>query len=301
MRFGSLIWRSCLAVLLGSAVQWSQATVLQQGQQGSGAEGDRGAAPALQSVSVATSAAISAATPVQAGSTRALDLEAAARLWSDHVQRLARVGSQTDHAGGDQAGPMVEQDLELAKVVLANELINAVAYQPDIQTWGRDDFWATPLEMLAAGAGDCEDFAVAKMMLLMEAGVDPARLRLLYANALGVEGGRSKHLTLLYLPAGQAWTNADPWVVDQLSPQMLRLSVRTDLNPVFSFDTRAIYEAAGGPELSSVSRLAPFVRVLEARATQLAGLTGYAARPAAQRPDARTSKVALLSLIGTAR
>jgi predicted transglutaminase-like cysteine proteinase len=41
------------------------------------------------------------------------------------------------------------------------------------------DVWTTPLTTFAAGAGDCEDYAIAKYVALREAGMDAADLRLM--------------------------------------------------------------------------------------------------------------------------
>lgn len=63
-------------------------------------------------------------------------------------------------------------------LVAANKLINAVPYRTDQEIYGVSDYWATPIEMLAAGGGDCEDHAIAKLAVLKRAGVSADRLRL---------------------------------------------------------------------------------------------------------------------------
>ena len=63
-------------------------------------------------------------------------------------------------------------------LVAANELINAVPYRTDQEVYGVSDYWATPIEMLAAGGGDCEDHAIAKLAALRQAGVAADKLRL---------------------------------------------------------------------------------------------------------------------------
>jgi len=64
------------------------------------------------------------------------------------------------------------------KLVAANDLINAVPYRTDQEVYGVSDYWATPVEMLAAGGGDCEDHALAKLAVLKQAGVAADKLRL---------------------------------------------------------------------------------------------------------------------------
>lgn len=51
-----------------------------------------------------------------------------------------------------------------------------------------DDHWQTPRETLARGAGDCEDHALLKRELLLEAGIDPSSISLVFlrtANNVG--------------------------------------------------------------------------------------------------------------------
>ena len=48
----------------------------------------------------------------------------------------------------------------------------------DIQQYGFDDYWASPLEMLTSHGGDCEDYAIAKYVALQAAGIAPVDLRL---------------------------------------------------------------------------------------------------------------------------
>ncbi|MHC2591459.1 putative transglutaminase-like cysteine proteinase [Bradyrhizobium ottawaense] len=44
---------------------------------------------------------------------------------------------------------------------------------------GIDDVWGSPLATFARGAGDCEDYAIAKLAALRLAGVAPEDLRIL--------------------------------------------------------------------------------------------------------------------------
>jgi predicted transglutaminase-like cysteine proteinase len=48
----------------------------------------------------------------------------------------------------------------------------------DWAQYGVDDFWSAPLATLEIGAGDCEDYAIAKYVALRESGIAPDELRL---------------------------------------------------------------------------------------------------------------------------
>jgi predicted transglutaminase-like cysteine proteinase len=48
----------------------------------------------------------------------------------------------------------------------------------DLALYGMEDFWSSPLSTLVTGAGDCEDYAIAKFVALREAGVSADDLRI---------------------------------------------------------------------------------------------------------------------------
>ena len=48
----------------------------------------------------------------------------------------------------------------------------------DLALYGAEDVWSPPLATFAIGAGDCEDYAIAKFVALQEAGVSPDDLRI---------------------------------------------------------------------------------------------------------------------------
>lgn len=66
-----------------------------------------------------------------------------------------------------------------ARIEEANRDINAVIrYVSDFAQHGEADRWTAPLATLSAGRGDCEDYAIAKYVVLREAGFPLADLRL---------------------------------------------------------------------------------------------------------------------------
>jgi predicted transglutaminase-like cysteine proteinase len=60
-----------------------------------------------------------------------------------------------------------------------NRAIN-LAIRPisDLAQWGENDVWSSPLVTFASGAGDCEDYAIAKFVALRQVGVSPGDLRI---------------------------------------------------------------------------------------------------------------------------
>ncbi len=57
-----------------------------------------------------------------------------------------------------------------------NTAINQFHYRADRHNYAREDYWATPLELMENG-GDCEDFAIAKMLALQHLGVPSRSMR----------------------------------------------------------------------------------------------------------------------------
>jgi predicted transglutaminase-like cysteine proteinase len=66
-----------------------------------------------------------------------------------------------------------------ARFGVINRAINLkIRPMSDLALYGREDVWSSPLATLAQGAGDCEDYAIAKFVALQEAGVSPDDLRI---------------------------------------------------------------------------------------------------------------------------
>jgi predicted transglutaminase-like cysteine proteinase len=60
-----------------------------------------------------------------------------------------------------------------------NRAINlAIRPMSDLAQYGQIDVWSSPLVTFANGAGDCEDYAIAKFVALRQAGISPDDLRI---------------------------------------------------------------------------------------------------------------------------
>jgi predicted transglutaminase-like cysteine proteinase len=117
-----------------------------------------------------------------------------------------------------------------------------IVFRSDAEVWNVDDHWASPLEAIARGEGDCEDYAIAKYASLLAAGVPRQRLRLVYVRAVLPETGKPQpHMVLAY----HAEVNAEPLILDNLRPEVQPASQRPDLTPVFSFNDEGLWQGAG--------------------------------------------------------
>jgi len=67
----------------------------------------------------------------------------------------------------------------LARLGVINRAVNmAIVPTSDMKQWGVADHWSPPLETLATGRGDCEDYAIAKYAALIEAGLSKVDVKL---------------------------------------------------------------------------------------------------------------------------
>jgi predicted transglutaminase-like cysteine proteinase len=62
------------------------------------------------------------------------------------------------------------------RVIRVNDTFNRVAYVTAVQNWNNPGYWETPFEFLAHG-GQCQDYAIAKYLALLESGVPEDKLR----------------------------------------------------------------------------------------------------------------------------
>jgi predicted transglutaminase-like cysteine proteinase len=70
-----------------------------------------------------------------------------------------------------------------------NRAINlAIRPMDDLAQWGKVDVWSSPLVTFNTGAGDCEDYAIAKYVALQMAGVPSEDLRIVVVLDLNGEG-----------------------------------------------------------------------------------------------------------------
>jgi len=155
-----------------------------------------------------------------------------ARFGSSQEKTLKRLNTTLEDARG-----LDEED----KLVRINDLFNRyIRFEADQDIWGEEDYWATPLETIGKGRGDCEDIAIAKYFSLTTAGVPVNKLRLVYVRATVKHFSgpvQQAHMVLAYYPA----PNAEPLILDNLVARIRPAGQRRDLLPIFSFNSEAIW------------------------------------------------------------
>ncbi|MFZ6046681.1 cysteine protease LapG [Pseudomonas sp. CR3202] len=127
---------------------------------------------------------------------------------------------------------------EAEKLGAVNRFFNhELRFSDDTRIWRDNDYWATPVEALVQGAGDCEDYAIAKYFTLRRLGVPAEKLRITYVKALRQN---QAHMVLTYYKT----PTADPLVLDNLVGDISPASQRSDLLPVYAFNAEGLYTGA---------------------------------------------------------
>ncbi|MCP3952193.1 MAG: transglutaminase [Desulfobacterales bacterium] len=146
---------------------------------------------------------------------------------------------------GQQAVRRLDSLLEMMEKTLAspeanilgtvNQFFNQLEYSPDMVTWKKKDYWASRLEFLGQGRGDCEDYAVAKFLTMMQLGVPAQKLFLTYVKAVGYPDAAHMVVTYFQKPGSV------PLVLDNYNKKILPATQRRDLIPVYSFTANDLY------------------------------------------------------------
>jgi len=115
-----------------------------------------------------------------------------------------------------------------------NSFFNRVRFISDVKHWHREDYWATPVELLSTNGGDCEDFSIAKYFTLLELGVPDERMRITYVKAIRLN---QAHMVLAYYETPES----EPLILDNLIRRIKSASQRRDLLPVYSFNGKNLW------------------------------------------------------------
>ena len=121
------------------------------------------------------------------------------------------------------------------KLDAVNTFFNQIPYRSDQKIWGKSDYWASRLEFLGKGMGDCEDYAVAKFLTLNQMGIPQEQLFLTYVRARGITP--AAHMVISYYENRKAV----PLILDNYDKRILPATQRKDLVPVYSFTAQDLF------------------------------------------------------------
>lgn len=128
----------------------------------------------------------------------------------------------------------------LNKLKNVNDFFNQITYKSDLSVWGTKDYWATPFEFMGKGAGDCEDYAIAKYFTLIKLGVPDEKLRITYVSYRKTNTSYEEaHMVLTYYHK----VGVEPVVLDNINKMLQVASKRPDLKPVYSFNASGLWQA----------------------------------------------------------
>lgn len=118
------------------------------------------------------------------------------------------------------------------RIETANRLVNgAVRYTSDLSQHGVIDHWSSALETLGWGRGDCEDYAIAKYVLLRSVGVPDSDLRIL----LGRDRAAREDHAVLAVKAGASWI-----ILDNRSANTSADADFTHFTPLYAVDQAGV-------------------------------------------------------------
>ncbi|QKE63900.1 transglutaminase-like cysteine peptidase [Aquipseudomonas campi] len=146
---------------------------------------------------------------------------------------------------------------ESEKLATVNRFFNRqFRFSDDIRNWRQEDYWATPVEALVKGAGDCEDYSIAKYFTLRRLGIPSEKMRITYVKALKYN---QAHMVLTYYSS----PSAVPLVLDNLIGEIRPASQRKDLLPVYAFNAEGLYLPGSNSKKSDSKKLSRWQDLLK--------------------------------------
>ena len=148
------------------------------------------------------------------------------------LRLLAIVDAARQRAGRAQLGEI-------------NRAINlAIRSMSDVAQYGESDVWASPLAAFARGAGDCEDYAIAKFAALRLAGLAANDLRVLIVR----DATRGEDHAVAAARLDGRWLTLDNRRMAMIEDADVR-----DYRPTFAMDRDGIRRYAPTPLLSAIA------------------------------------------------
>jgi len=120
-----------------------------------------------------------------------------------------------------------------ARLGWINRAVNlSVTPATDWEQYGYADFWASPLQTLSSGSGDCEDYAIIKYAVLRELGFDATDLRFVIVR----DKSRETDHAVIAVRDEQGWL-----ILDNRTMAILKAEDAQHYQPLFSFDEQGAH------------------------------------------------------------
>ena len=150
--------------------------------------------------------------------------------WDEFLNRLNEQQSSPEQ--NDRMTKFLQQfdDLKILiplKMALAvdERIDQLIRFQNDNITYKKTDYWATPFQTVAQGAGDCEDFTILKYHVLSYLGIPKENI---YVAMVSNDGQFANHAVLIF--------DADLDKSNDSKSLPLKIKNHTDLKSVYYFD-----------------------------------------------------------------
>jgi predicted transglutaminase-like cysteine proteinase len=114
----------------------------------------------------------------------------------------------------------------LTQIKEVNKLMNSKRYIIDMKNWGIEDYWATPYQFLKKN-GDCEDYAISKMMALKALGIPIEDMRVVALQDLNLGVG---HAVLI------VYNGSDALLLDNQIKTVVPANTIKHYQPVYSIN-----------------------------------------------------------------
>ena len=148
-----------------------------------------------------------------------------------------------------------------------NRAINlAIRPMGDLEQYGAIDVWSSPLATLARGAGDCEDYAIAKFVALHRAGIAPDDLRIVVMR----DTIRGEDHAVAAARLDGHWLTLDNRRMAMVEDAHVR-----NYRPTFVIDQHGVKRYEDAPLLADASGIS----VASLIVSSLAGRTGHSNAP----------------------
>jgi predicted transglutaminase-like cysteine proteinase len=129
------------------------------------------------------------------------------------------------------------------KIALVNRAMNRHPYVPTAVNWHRAMYWESPFEFLRHG-GQCQDYAIAKYLLLRAAGVPAAQMRIVVLRDTAID---RDHAVLAVYVAGE------PLLLDNLRADVVPAAAVQDYRPYYSINEKGWWTHFGGRAMTRVA------------------------------------------------
>jgi predicted transglutaminase-like cysteine proteinase len=193
-------------------------------------------------------------TPIHSGGLRAKWLGVAHKLDDERVQ-LALCDGDRERCASDaalkflsivDAGRQREGRARLGEI---NRAINlSIRPVDDIVQYGQIDVWSSPLVTFYHGAGDCEDYAIAKYVALRMAGIAAEDLRIVVM----IDTVRHEGHAVAAARLDGHWL-----ILDNRRAAMIEDSSLRNYRPLFAIDDTGVMKFTDAPLLASLPEPAP--------------------------------------------